>query len=889
MAKIKINKLPEGFELKGNTIVQKNTMRDGGMVTGDQADYGLVTVPQDYYTGVAFNNDGETDVRYSLSGVPRDEANIEAEGGETVLTDLNNDGEFGLYDIKGPRHSKGGVPMFLPEQSFIYSDTDKMKFDKKNMSEFGINSKKKKTPAQISKQFPLNKMYAATDDEHADDITKRSADLMKDKYMMGLSKLAFKQEEKKKFEDGVPLASHPYLVSLGEDPIQFTANVEKITQQQAQMNMLAALPPEQQAQVMMLQQMMAQVDQQEMQGQQPMQESMEQEMMMQEQPMARYGTELPKAQIGLGSMFPPSSLGVNRSPNTMINGVDMMPDLSNINFEDIQSEQASVVIDEDTGETEAAVIATPHLPITHPKYDEFEGKIKTGNYDVVKTKTAEGETIVTLKEKETPIKNKKGIEQYNKLEKLFTSNSPQWTKTVDNAYSSFVAAARSRGFENIPGKDEVIDKFLNYQKNNYTIRDLASKDERLSKELDKGTGIMKNKNSQSLFNTLAERYPDRYSGYSVNEEDTKLNQLFFQTLAIADENNANPYLSYRAEGPQQNTNWFKNKTISKTDGFYGNNTLNQYLDAIDSEEETVVLKDDPVIETKKDWKIPNINKAPDPQEDWWIQDVNNLRALNLIDDNLYRPWRPDAAPVKIDYVLDDFRNGVNATLGSQNTIANALGTAGGAAAIVNSDITGKTLKNIGSNINTVNQNNIRTINSVAGRQAAMNMQIDQLNQRNAVGVYNDENKVLQNADNFKNWKVGKNAQLQNAAITNREFAITKNLEFPNVGINPATGGRIAFTNGRAFEKQPVVDQNKRQQQFFDAYNEFQKNTKQTKAPTFQDYLSFTGGQGLAANNNMTRGQAELARLGAINRPRKEGGEFIRMATPFYSGKMGMES
>ena len=29
MAKIKINKLPEGFELKGNTIVQKNTMRDG--------------------------------------------------------------------------------------------------------------------------------------------------------------------------------------------------------------------------------------------------------------------------------------------------------------------------------------------------------------------------------------------------------------------------------------------------------------------------------------------------------------------------------------------------------------------------------------------------------------------------------------------------------------------------------------------------------------------------------------------------------------------------------------------------------------------------------------------------------------------------------------------
>jgi hypothetical protein len=50
----------------------------------------------------------------------RDNANIGAEGGETVLTDLTNDGTFGLYDITGPRHSKGGVPMFLPEQSFIY-------------------------------------------------------------------------------------------------------------------------------------------------------------------------------------------------------------------------------------------------------------------------------------------------------------------------------------------------------------------------------------------------------------------------------------------------------------------------------------------------------------------------------------------------------------------------------------------------------------------------------------------------------------------------------------------------------------------------------------------------------------------------------------------------
>ena len=134
MAKIKINKLPKGFMLEDGKIKQQPKMKEGGMyVTGDQADYGLVTLPQEYYGSMstAFNDTRDDDVRFSLSSVPRENANVEAEGGETVLTDLNNDGTFGLYDIRGPRHSQGGVPMFLPEQSFIYSDTPKLKLSKK--------------------------------------------------------------------------------------------------------------------------------------------------------------------------------------------------------------------------------------------------------------------------------------------------------------------------------------------------------------------------------------------------------------------------------------------------------------------------------------------------------------------------------------------------------------------------------------------------------------------------------------------------------------------------------------------------------------------------------------------------------------------------------------
>jgi hypothetical protein len=93
MAKIKINKLPQGFSIRNGKVVEDAmSMEHGGMVTGDQSNYGLVTTPQAYYGDTNFNNSRDESVRYSLSSVPREDANLEAEGGETVLTDLNDDG-----------------------------------------------------------------------------------------------------------------------------------------------------------------------------------------------------------------------------------------------------------------------------------------------------------------------------------------------------------------------------------------------------------------------------------------------------------------------------------------------------------------------------------------------------------------------------------------------------------------------------------------------------------------------------------------------------------------------------------------------------------------------------------------------------------------------------
>ena len=233
--KVKIKNLPNGYKVKGGQIVK--VMATGGVPYGS-----------------------------SIGSIPRDYANVEAEKNETALTDLNDDGNFELYNIGGKRHPDGGTPLSLPPQSFIFSDTAKMKLNKEQLKNFGITSKKKMTPAAVSKKFPLNKYYAMLENEFSDNISNKTAELMLDKNKMELSHLAFVSESKKKFEDGVPLAAYPYLMSKNIDPQQFSQKVQGINEQQANMQMIDQLPPEKQQQVLAMQDFMKKANQGPPQG-----------------------------------------------------------------------------------------------------------------------------------------------------------------------------------------------------------------------------------------------------------------------------------------------------------------------------------------------------------------------------------------------------------------------------------------------------------------------------------------------------------------------------------------------------------------------------------------------------------------------------------------------
>jgi len=839
MAKIKINSLPAGFKLVNGKIEEEQMMRQGGYVTGDQAGYGLVTLPQDYYNNSNMNTTRDESVRYSLSGVPRDKANIEAEGGETVLTDLNNDNQFGLYNITGPRHSKGGVPMFLPEQSFIYSDTDKMRFNQDELAEYGIETKLKMTPAQVSKRYELNKYYGSMQDQFADEITARSSELMLKKNMMGLSKLAFGQELKKKFEDGVPLAAHPYLVSIGEDPIEFTAKVENITKKQAQMKAFAALSPEQQQQLLQLQEMMAQVDQQ--QTQQPEQSfedpsMQEQQLAMADQDvmamgdpnqgMARYGREIDMYQDGKEKPVNP-------------------------------------------------------LPKDHPQYAEAQKLIDSGKYEVVKGSVVDGKQTYNFK-RIVPDDPKFKAEKEANARKQKISAKDQIGRGSVSIYN-----------ENLSGQEKAITE---HNIGMYKAGRLSAG----NRPLDQGRGasaygsddIMSAESKADFYDRwgdVVETIPGFDYGKAPDDPQWEVFQRKAEATrrkehidAFGDDTGYEPYWRELTDKGYVKGSGFDHKL-----GLHTFNAPRFRLNPVEPGDVSFSVDVPP--EKRPELEIPQVKNYPPPTPQFWAQDENNYNALSLIDDNIYGPWSPDAAPAKVDYVLDDWRSKANAALATQNTMATAIGAVGGPQAVANSNFAGEGMDQIAEGINITNMNDVRTMNNVAPMQAQLDMQVDNINQNRNIKVYDDTNKTLQNADNFQNWKILNEARLFNDLIGNRANTANLNSTYDYFQINPRQAGAISFKGGKAYEKAPVTDQASMKKAYFDNVAEYSKNVG--RAPTageIEGFFKYIGGPNATPDigNAQLEMQRRAASLGYPTYQGKSGKEIKRMVVPFYTGKMG---
>jgi hypothetical protein len=123
--------------------------------------------------------------------------NVEVEGGETAIGDFNNDGYLEHFTFVGDRHTEGGVKTFVPDGTFINSDTKSLTIkDPKVLKYFGFKGKKA-TPAELSKRFKLNEYNEILKDPKSDFLSKKTAELMLMNNLKKLEEIAQLQESMK--------------------------------------------------------------------------------------------------------------------------------------------------------------------------------------------------------------------------------------------------------------------------------------------------------------------------------------------------------------------------------------------------------------------------------------------------------------------------------------------------------------------------------------------------------------------------------------------------------------------------------------------------------------------------------------------------------------------
>lgn len=855
MAKIKINKLPKGFTVKEGKVVKEMQM-------GGQNDYGLSNSNSNMAGTDPF---GGSDIKYSLASVPREVANLEAEGGETVLTDLNNDGSFGLYNITGPRHSSGGVPMFLPEQSFIFSDTQKMKFGRETLSEFNIQSRKKMTPADVSKRYQLNEFLGALSSPDVDTIKAKSADLMLDKNMNALSKLAFAQESMKQFSDGVPLAAYPYLVSQGQDPVEFTAKVENMTKEQALMKSISAMSPEQQQQVMAIRDI---IDQQGgMEAMQPM-----------EMPMAQYGLEnYTVAQDNLNPnnfirQFPVLDLDKVPSfnPNSKVNsdayyidknGSIKRTDTPELDDDfDLISQILSGEADTNLGAAEitpellANTAGTNPAVVTDPvvKANNTSSETNPKRKKSSKTNVAYDPAVVEFYKKYGIDVNTLGIGE---------SMYKDTQRYKGDGFYGDAAANQEGFFEAWDGIYEDIDAL---------------------KASVKAQGKSKKSNPDVL------KFQKWLNSTYIPEEVGRIKQ------------------SYLDEGKEWTDEM--NKTLSESllkdygfndqkgkgeDGDYGTFTssrrpLGRTAKPGEPEKEEEKIKVEP--------KDPEY-KYEDPDFNYYTQDLRKLGALAMRDRELFLPWQPQVEIPKADYVLEDPTRQLADTNEQLNIAAQAYGAFAGPQSMnarlaqarsnafrQNANVFGQVH---GRNINTVNQG--QTINAQL-RAGAQKEQRD----RN-VKLYDDTNLAEQFYLDEKNLDREQMADLLATADTNAANTYNMNTLYPYFNVDPTQHGKIEWEGGA-----PPLNLVKPSTNKLTSYDEQVARALDLRGrdlgdSTINGILGRTYGKAGAPTQTSTQStgnsQADSLRYIRENYGTQFGyqskrGKEVKKFLPFYLGKMG---
>ena len=882
MAKVKINKLPEGFQLNDGKL---ESMRSGGS-TGDQVDYGLQTFVPDYSGSTSSEG-----LRYSLSSVPRDKANVEAEGGETVLTDLEQDGRFGLYNITGKRHSGGGVPMYLPENSFIFSDTRSMKMKPNKLAEFGIETRKSMTPAEVSKHFQLNEYYGAMDDQFADAIQARSAEMMMEKNGLDLSKLAFSQEMDKSFPDGLPSVAHPYLNSIGIDPMEFAVKALEMSEEKAMEDFMASLTPEQREQMMMMEQLKAQ--QAELAQQQPSSEDMPPEMMQQGMSPDMMGammpSDIPMAQNGRFIFQDGGTVKVNDKVYTLEefeNGYRNGDILEQI----LNDQKIDIIVDGPTTTDEQKKLIDKLNTYKDTIVQRIvDNPFLTQNWpDETRPPLPDNNNMITYDPENVPVldTNNTNNNQVDSDDPVAVLDMPE-----ENEEEDVPPPANNNNTEEdgTKGPNEKRNDNVYLKNQDQNIWEDGDDINRIQRKIDGYENLYLN--DDEIIKQLKED-PD-FKDVWINNIDQRI--VKDMDLKSIDELIESPE---RTLEYQKLWNKYHPDNKIKEDSKIGKQTIRTTVKTDDPITTVEDCPDCPEGFTRKPTAadpcnceeivtpdIPGIDTYQQPDPEFWTQDLNLLGNIAMRNRRLGTPWQPDVSPVRMDTVLKDPTRAIGAL--NEQLAANNLGLSGyagpQAASARMSELAGKNATAIANVVSRYNTDNVNTINNANYRNAMLERATEQESRNRKVKEYDDYERALEKYNNELMFDRDQYTLAMNNALTNRANTYNMNSINDIYQISPSNQGMIYYNRGRGpLDLNPNRANKSPNMDYYETLQDIRKNNPDADMKDVLKMYDHLYGTSNGGNDRFYPpgypGSPGVARKGkAIKKP----------IVPFYTGKIGI--
>jgi hypothetical protein len=658
--------------------------------------------------------------------------------------------------IGGKPHSQGGTPLNLPSSSFVFSKDKKLRIkDGDIVSRFGKpdTGKQSYTPADLAKQYKINDYRKVLANPNSTDLERSTAERMITNYNLKLGSLALIQESLKGFPDGIPAISMGYIEKAGIDPAA-----------------LVQVP-----------------------GSQPVQQT-----------GMRYGGQLQYMKQG-GSVKKYKSGGENKRRVL-------------ISFEP----GGNVQVPSTTG----TPTKTQNVPKDVVKWDETaEGydptQIQPGDY----IKKADGKwyRVDGYTTKNYGYEDSRLGElqpAYGHLQQTITSN-PELQEAIYANYQKHIQNGQLSDDEkerllNIP-KDQVIDKFLQGQKQVYAINAngiLYQRNEDGSIKRDaNGQPVMKSESELREWETGDSGvYKENIKNLGFGEdeifsgEDTAIFQAAYRGLedASRDERFASTLENFNITPvglkDSHGLHTYDDKPISPVDKFFGNTTAGQAVlpKELDQDLSTSEVE---WTEEPAPTETPTLGEPPvTPDAPWWLQDIikTSGAAGDMMRIKKHSPWQATPGVYTPDPTFFDPTRALASNAELANIGTQGAGVFSGPQAFNarQSRIQGQAAQNAANILGQYENQNVNVANQFEQNKAQILNQAS-LNKANLATQLYDKN-VIANQQ-FDNSKAQARQMLRQSyidAITNRAQTQTLNQLYPQYAVDPRTGGFMHFTKGR---------------------------------------------------------------------------------------------